>query len=114
VTSLSWGPPQEPCLLIAESIDQQKNQKENISLRPRRFVSGGMDRSVKIWKENPQTQKFESTIELNMGGQAKQAHEDWVRDVAWASNIGLMCDMIATVGEDQKVRVWKSEPSNQK
>lgn len=49
-----------------------------------------------------------------MGGQVKQAHEDWVRDVAWCNNIGLMFDMIATVGEDQKVRVWKSEALNQK
>ena len=52
--------------------------------------------------------------ELHMGGQVKQAHEDWVRDVAWSSNVGLMHDMIATVGEDQKVRIWKSEPVNQK
>lgn len=85
-----------------------------MTLRPRRFVSGGMDKSVKIWKENPQNQKIEVTNELNMGANVKQAHDDWVRDVAWASNIGLMCDMIATVGEDQKVRVWKSEAMNQK
>lgn len=78
------------------------------------MVSGGMDRSVKIWKENPQTSKFDVFTELNMGGQTKQAHEDWVRDVAWSSNIGLMSDMIATVGEDQKVKVWQSEPMSLK
>ena len=52
--------------------------------------------------------------ELNMGGQTKQAHEDWVRDVAWSGNIGLMSDMIATVGEDHKLKVWKSEVLNAK
>ena len=106
VTSINWGPPQEPCLLIAEAIDHMKNVKEKMGLRSRRFVSGGMDRSVKIWKENPSNQKFEVVNELNIGGNSKQAHEDWVRDVAWTSNIGLMYDMIATVGEDQKVRIW--------
>jgi protein transport protein SEC13 len=53
VTSVSWGPPQEPCLLMAEQVDQQKNAKDKMNMRPRRFVSGGMDMSVKIWKENP-------------------------------------------------------------
>lgn len=98
---------------MAESVDQ-KSVKGKMSLRPRRFVSGGMDRSVKIWKESPQNQKFEVVNELHMGGQVKQAHEDWVRDVAWSNNVGLMSDMIATVGEDQKVRIWKSEPLNSK
>ena len=52
---------------------------------------------------------------MNIGaGSVKEAHEDWVRDVAWSGNIGLNSDMIATVGEDQKVRIWKSEPLNQK
>ena len=40
-------------LLVAEAIDHMKNIKEKMGLRSRRFVSGGMDRSVKIWKENP-------------------------------------------------------------
>ena len=53
VTSLQWGPSQEPCLLMAEAVDHQKNAKGQVNLRPRRFVSGGMDRSVKIWRENP-------------------------------------------------------------
>ena len=88
-----------------------KNVKEKMGLRARRFVSGGMDRSVKIWKESPQNQQFEVVNVLNIGGaSSKQAHEDWVRDVAWSNNIGLMTDMIATVGEDQKLRIWKSEP----
>lgn len=36
-------------------------------------------------------------------------HDDWVRDVAWCNNIGLMSDTIATCSEDQKVKVWKKE-----
>ena len=69
-----------------------------------------MDRTVKIWKENPQDQKFVVVAELNSrSANSKQAHDDWVRDVAWCSNVGVMQDIIATVGEDHKVRIWKSD-----
>lgn len=53
VTSLSWGPSHEPCLLLAEQIDQQKNAQQKLNIRPKRLVTGGMDRTVKIWKESP-------------------------------------------------------------
>ena len=43
------------------------------------------------------------------GGKESFAHEDWVRDVAWCNNIGLSYDLIATVGEDQKLKIWKQE-----
>ena len=36
-------------------------------------------------------------------------HNDWVRDVAWCSNIGLMHEMIASCSEDAKCKVWVSE-----
>jgi len=35
------------------------------------------------------------------------AHEDWVRDVAWCTNVGIMHELVATVGEDQKLKIWK-------
>lgn len=61
----------------------------------KRFVTGGMDGRVKIWKENQATATFECTTNLG-----DVTHEDWVRDVAWCNNIGMMQDLIATVGED--------------
>lgn len=51
ITSLHWGPPQEPCLLMAEQVDNQKNESK-LNLRAKRFVTSAMDRCVKIWKEN--------------------------------------------------------------
>lgn len=40
-----------------------------MNLRPRMFVSGGMDKSVKIWGESMQNQnKFGVLNELHMGG----------------------------------------------
>lgn len=35
-------------------------------------------------------------------------HGDWVRDVAWCSNIGLMHEMIASCSEDMTCKVWKN------
>lgn len=54
-------------------------------------MSAGCDGKVKFWhfKDN----KFEITKEI-------LAHDDWVRDVAWCNNIGLMQDAVASCSED--------------
>ena len=44
--------------------------------------------------------------------QDKIAHDDWVRDVAWCNNVGIMKDMIATCGEDKILRIWKNDYTN--
>lgn len=36
------------------------------------------------------------------------SHQEWVRDVAWCSNIGLMHEMIASCSEDGTCKVWIS------
>jgi protein transport protein SEC13 len=33
-------------------------------------------------------------------------HTDWVRDVAWAPNLGLPKTVIASAGQDGKVLIW--------
>ena len=73
---------------------------------PKRFVSGGIDCSLKIWvfKDN----KFTVVTKID------KAHEDWIRDVAWSNNIGLMYDTIASCSEDQKVKIWrKKDPAKE-
>ena len=57
-----------------------------------------MDGKAKIWQENISTGNFDQVAELLT--QKNNTHDDWVRDVAWCSNIGTMKDVIATVGED--------------
>jgi hypothetical protein len=57
-----------------------------------------MDGKAKIWQENVSTGNFDQVAELLT--QKNNTHDDWVRDVAWCSNIGTMKDVIATVGED--------------
>ena len=36
-------------------------------------------------------------------------HDDWVRDVAWCSSIGLAYDMIASVSEEKSCKIWKND-----
>ena len=36
-------------------------------------------------------------------------HSDWVRDVSWCNNIGLLHDTIASCSEDQKVKIWRRD-----
>lgn len=39
-------------------------------------------------------------------------HTGWVRDVAWAPNLGLPRNVIASAGQDGKVLIWVEEASN--
>jgi protein transport protein SEC13 len=43
-----------------------------------------------------------------MGGwdeeQALHGHQDWVRDAAWAPNLGMPLSTIASAGQDGQVR----------
>lgn len=64
-----------------------------------RLVTGGCDNLVKIWK-----------LDVTSGddwGEDKEGsiacHNDWVRDVSWAPNTGMMCNTVASCSEDGKV-----------
>lgn len=41
-------------------------------------------------------------------------HTDWVRDVAWAPNVGLPRSYIASCGQDRCVFVWIRDGENKK
>ena len=58
----------------------------------KRFASAGCDNLIKIWVFNEQggTWVEEETLE---------GHTDWVRDVAWAPNIGLPRSYIASASQ---------------
>lgn len=90
VNSVSWAPAVSPASLISSASPAQQ---------VKRFVSGGCDNKVIIWRfaEQENAWKAEETL---------QYHTDWVRDVAWAPNIGLPSSTIASCSQDGTVVVW--------
>jgi len=86
--AVSWAP-----AIVAGSLIEP-NSKGNA---PKRFVTGGCDNLVKIWREDNGQWVEEEKLE---------AHSDWVRDVAWAPNIGLPVSTIASCSQDCRVIIW--------
>lgn len=86
--AVSWAPATHPGSLIHP-------HQPGAPMPPapfKRFASAGCDNLVKIWsfREDTQTWVEEETLE---------GHGDWVRDVAWAPNIGLPRSYIATASQ---------------
>ncbi len=68
----------------------------------KRFASAGCDNLVKIWGFRDDTQAWVEEDVL-------EGHQDWVRDVAWAPNIGLPRSYIATASQDKTVVIWTKD-----
>lgn len=106
--AVSWAPAIHPGSLITPQQSQppipgQAPAQTIPSVK--RFATAGCDNLVKIWgfKEESQSWVEEEILE---------GHADWVRDVAWAPNIGLPRSYIATASQDKTVAIWtKDSPS---
>lgn len=103
VNAISWAPPISSVSTIYKSPDGA--EPSGLLKRPtlvKRFVSGGCDNLVKVWryKEDEEEWKEEKILET---------HSDWVRDVAWAPSIGLSKWYIASCSQDKKVIIWTNE-----
>ncbi|OZJ03688.1 hypothetical protein BZG36_03506 [Bifiguratus adelaidae] len=92
--AVSWAP-----ATIAGSLIGAGNVDAN---RIKRFASAGCDNTAKIWKYIEETSTWEQESVLD-------GHSDWVRDVAWAPNIGLPKNYIATCSQDKSVLIWTQE-----
>merc|ERR1739848_361645 len=107
VKAVSWAPGNMPSNLFKKensSTDSSATQKSCM-----RLVSGGDEQKAKIWRYNDTEEKWEIEEEL-------EAHTDWIRDVAWAPNIGLPEEQIATCSTDHRVIIWSRnyvEPTTQ-
>lgn len=88
VTSVSWAPASAPGSLIGP--DPGPVQK---------LASGGCDNTVKVWKFVNNNWKLDCFPPLSK-------HVDWVRDVAWAPNLGLVRSTIASASQDGTVVIW--------
>jgi len=64
-----------------------------------RLASGGCDNMVKLWRFSDEKGEWEAEAELPL-------HSDWVRDVAFAANIGGSSSIFASCSQDKKVVVW--------
>lgn len=88
------------------NINTNTNTNSNRTTQElRRFVTGGADNLVKIWKFDPalQTYILESTLE---------GHSDWVRDVAWSPSV-LLRSYVASVSQDKTCIIWTQEKPNE-
>lgn len=92
VTSVSWAPTTAPTSLAGADS----------AAFPRRLVSGGFDNAAKVWKFADGNWVMDTTLPLSK-------HGDWVRDVAWAPNLGLPKYTIASASQEGIVTIWDQE-----
>ena len=57
---------------------------------------------LQVWRWTQQKGWFQE-------GPSLLGHKDWVRDVAWAPNLGLPMNTIASACQDGKVFIWSEE-----
>ncbi|KAH8551671.1 WD40-repeat-containing domain protein [Umbelopsis sp. PMI_123] len=99
--AVSWAP-----AAIPGSLVQVTGGAPNVNI-VNRFASAGCDNLIKIWswKEDLNTWKEEETLD---------GHSDWVRDVAWAPNIGLPKSYLASCSQDKTVLIWTQDTPTSK
>eukprot|EP00488_Nonionellina_sp_1-RS-2012_P002031 TRINITY_DN3632_c0_g1_i1.p1 TRINITY_DN3632_c0_g1~~TRINITY_DN3632_c0_g1_i1.p1 ORF type:complete len:150 (-),score=38.60 TRINITY_DN3632_c0_g1_i1:238-687(-) len=94
VNCVSWSTPSN--IVLSREENKQNEDRECM-----RFVSGGCDNLVKIWKFEKKSNEYEVNAELN-------EHENWVRDVCWSPiPTSTSHSVIASCSEDKSVIIWK-------
>lgn len=119
--AVSWAPATVPGSLItaqqpataangATGAGQDAGQTRTV----RRFASAGCDNVVKIWEYSDDPQAGVDPSGAGAGGRWREVeqltgHSDWVRDVAFAPNVGLPRSYLATCSQDRTVLVWTQD-----
>ncbi|PIL30777.1 transporter [Ganoderma sinense ZZ0214-1] len=100
--AVSWAPAVQPGSLLVPQPNIVPGHAPAAIQSVKRFASAGCDNLVKIWGFRDDTQEwFEEDV--------LEGHQDWVRDVAWAPNIGLPRSYIATASQDKTVLIWTKD-----
>lgn len=99
VNAISWAPPISSVSTVFKPTSGDPSSNLNRPALIKRFVSGGCDSLLKIWKYAEDKDKWIEERQLD-------GHTDWVRDVAWAPSIGLPKWYIASCSQDKKVIIW--------
>ena len=102
--AVSWAPAVVPGSLIsAQSTGASNAAPANGEAKlVKRFASAGCDNTVKIWQFSEEANRFVEAESL-------QGHTDWVRDVAFAPNVGLPRSYLATASQDRTVLIWTQD-----
>ena len=96
--AVSWCPAAAPSATIVSAANAPS------APAPQRFASGGCDNAVKIWAYSSDAGSWSEEACLT-------GHTDWVRDVAFAPNLGLSSTTLASCSQDGTVIIWtQSEP----
>jgi protein transport protein SEC13 len=65
-----------------------------------RVVTGSTNTAVTVWQFSPESNAWQIV------GVPLYGHNDWVRDVAWAPNVGIPANVVASASDDHTVRIW--------
>lgn len=90
--AISWAPSVVPSAAGAKPAPGQA------AVTQKRFVSGGSDNVIRIWGYDDTANKWVEEEEI-------KGHDNWVRDVSWAPNIGLPGQYIASASQVSR-RGW--------
>lgn len=86
--AVSWA----PSVVSTPSSAGPRSPAQGQLTPQKRFVSGGSDNLIRIWVFDEEQKKW-------VEEEVIKEHEDWVRDVAWAPNIGLPGMYIASASQ---------------
>lgn len=120
--AISWSPSVLPGSLInpqTRLANAPSGQNAPTSPPPvQRFITAGSDNLLKVWVLNANTTTGSFSTPAFDGANANltwvleetlEGHSDWVRDVAWAPNVGLPKSYVASCGQDRRVIVWTKD-----
>lgn len=93
VNAISWAPSYSG----TTTLDPSTKDYDTVN---KRFVSGGGDNLVKIWKFNEVQHEWELEVKL-------EGHSNWIRDVSWSPDTGFTTSTIASSCQDGKVIIWQ-------
>ncbi|SPO37315.1 probable SEC13 - protein transport protein [Pseudozyma flocculosa] len=106
--AVSWAPATYPGSLISAQTSAagpgaaQGQAGDEGGKLIKRFASAGCDNTVKIWQFNDEANRYVEVESL-------EGHTDWVRDVAFAPNIGLPKSYLASASQDRTVLIWTQD-----
>lgn len=93
VNAVSWQPVLVPGSLLAPQTQLSQPQASAPSLHHvKRFASAGCDNAIRLWGWNEEGKEW-------VEDQVLEGHQDWIRDVAFAPNIGLPRTYLASAGQ---------------